>query len=69
MGTEDIQNLLNASIGEVSVGAIIAGIVTLVICLFVIRIVMKMVKSLKNVGGSNWTWNEETTTLSCLASK
>lgn len=27
------------------------------------KIVMKMVKSLKNVGGSNWTWNEETTTL------
>ena len=46
MGTEDIQNLLNASIGEVSVGAIIAGIVTLVICLFVIRIVVKMVKKI-----------------------
>ena len=46
MGTEDIQNLLNASIGEVSVGAIITGIVTLVICLFVIRVVVKMVKKI-----------------------
>ncbi len=46
MGTEDIQNLLNASIGEVSIGAVISGVVTLVICLFVIRIVMKMVKKI-----------------------
>ena len=46
MGTEDIQNLLNASIGEVSVGAVITGIITLVICLFVIRIVVKMVKKI-----------------------
>ena len=25
MGTEDIQNLLNASVGEVSIGAVLTG--------------------------------------------
>ena len=44
MGTEDIQNILNTSVGEVSVGAIISGIIALVICLFAIRIVTKMIK-------------------------
>ena len=44
MTTEDIQNLLNASVGEVSVGAVISGIITLVICLFVIRLVTKALK-------------------------
>ena len=46
MGTEDIQNLLNASIGEVSLGAIITGVITLVICLFVVRLVVKAVKKI-----------------------
>lgn len=44
MGTEDIQNLLNASVGEVSVGAVVTGIVTLVICLLIIRLLMKGLK-------------------------
>ena len=46
MGTEDIQNLLNASVGDVSLGTVITGIVTLVICLFVVRVVIKAVKKI-----------------------
>ena len=46
MGTEDIQNLLNASVGEVSLGNIVTGIITLVICLFAVRIVVKTVKKI-----------------------
>ncbi len=46
MTSEDIQNLLNASVGEVSLGAIITGVITLVICLFVVRLVVKAVKKI-----------------------
>ncbi|MBR4869264.1 MAG: mechanosensitive ion channel family protein [Oscillospiraceae bacterium] len=44
MSTEEIQNLLNTSVGEVSLGAVVSGIVTLVICLFVIRLVIRALK-------------------------